>query len=389
MPCTTAIISGKHTADGRPLLYKHRDTGFLQNKLMAFSDGKYDYIGIVNSSDKEGKEVWGGYNSAGFAIMNSASYNLNPDEEGKEEREGIVMKLALQQCATIADFERLLESLPKPMFVSANFGVIDAQGGAAYYETGDYKYHKFDANDVAVAPMGYIIRTNYSFTGVRERDKGLSRYQAASDMFYRSALAGSLSYHFLLNDVSRCLTHGITGVNLYDNMPDNASAAEFVPFRDFIPRYSTSSILAIHGVGEKEDIRKITMWTIVGSPLTTVAVPVWLNKEKIYPSVLFADRTGMSAPLCNGSLLLKKRLFPIERGEGNDYLNLSALINKDGTGILQHVRNIETQIFENANNLQKKWNENGFNTQDLKEFCSWTDQYITESYYQTFNITIK
>ena len=68
--CTTAIVSGKYTADGRPLLYKHRDTGSLQNKLMHFTDGKYSYVGIVNSTDNVGKEVWGGYNSAGFAIMN-------------------------------------------------------------------------------------------------------------------------------------------------------------------------------------------------------------------------------------------------------------------------------------------------------------------------------
>ena len=75
--CTTAIVSGKYTVDGRPLLFKHRDTGFLQNKLMYFSDGKYDYIATVNSVDKKGNEVWAGFNSAGFAIMNSEAYNLN------------------------------------------------------------------------------------------------------------------------------------------------------------------------------------------------------------------------------------------------------------------------------------------------------------------------
>ena len=34
--CTTAIVSGKGTPDGRPLLLKHRDTSFDQNKLMFF-----------------------------------------------------------------------------------------------------------------------------------------------------------------------------------------------------------------------------------------------------------------------------------------------------------------------------------------------------------------
>ena len=166
LACTTAIISGKYTADGRPLLYKHRDTGSLQNKLMYFTDGKYSYTGIVNSSDKAGKEVWGGYNSTGFAIMNSASYNLNPDEDGKDELEGVVMKLALQRCSTLADFERLLDSLPKPMYVSANFGVIDAQGGAAYYETGDYTYKKFDANDTIPPPLDILSAQTTLFPAI-------------------------------------------------------------------------------------------------------------------------------------------------------------------------------------------------------------------------------
>ena len=30
-PCTTAVISGKATNDGRPLLMKHRDTDDLNN----------------------------------------------------------------------------------------------------------------------------------------------------------------------------------------------------------------------------------------------------------------------------------------------------------------------------------------------------------------------
>ena len=82
----------------------------------------------------------------GFAIMNSASYNLNLQDTSKlKDNEGFVMKKALQSCATLQDFEALLKSLPKPMGVNANFGVIDANGGAAYYETSNYTFIKFNA----------------------------------------------------------------------------------------------------------------------------------------------------------------------------------------------------------------------------------------------------
>ena len=49
--CTTAVISGKATKDGRPMLWKNRDTWSLNNKIMIFHDGKYPYVGLVNSQD--------------------------------------------------------------------------------------------------------------------------------------------------------------------------------------------------------------------------------------------------------------------------------------------------------------------------------------------------
>lgn len=356
--CTTAIVSGKYTADGRPLLYKHRDTGALQNKLMHFKDGKYHYIGIVNSSDKEGKEVWGGYNSAGFAIMNSASYNLNPSDEGNEEREGIVMKMALQQCATLADFERLLDSLPKRMHLSANFGVIDTQGGAAYYETSDVGYKKFDVND---APNGYLIRTNFSFSGDRKRDRGVSRYQAAEPLFRQASSTNNLSYRFLLQDVSRCLKHGITGVNLYDVIPQKSD--EFTYFRDFIPRYSTSSVIVVQGIKEGESSNMAVMWTVLGSPLTTPAVPVLLNEYEVYPFVMLANGTG-NATLCDNALTLKKQLFPIEKEEGRDYINLATLISADRKGILQRILDIENYILDESDKVIAEWREKGKYTKE-------------------------
>lgn len=131
--CTTFIINGRYTPDGRPVLYKHRDTGTLDNALVFFTDGKYSYIGLVNATEKCDSMVWGGYNSAGFAIMNSVAYNKNiGDTTSMDSQEGIIMKLALQNCATVDDFEKLLTELPKPLGVDTNFGVIDSQGGAAY-----------------------------------------------------------------------------------------------------------------------------------------------------------------------------------------------------------------------------------------------------------------
>ena len=70
--CTSAIISGKLTPDGRPLLWKHRDTGELNNRVDYVKGPKYAFIAVVNANDGDGKS-WMGVNEAGFAIINTAS----------------------------------------------------------------------------------------------------------------------------------------------------------------------------------------------------------------------------------------------------------------------------------------------------------------------------
>lgn len=74
--CTSVVVSGKITPDGRPLLWKNRDTDILQNSVKFFKGERYSFIGIVNSTSRHPKEVWMGTNSAGFSIMNTQSYNL-------------------------------------------------------------------------------------------------------------------------------------------------------------------------------------------------------------------------------------------------------------------------------------------------------------------------
>ncbi len=375
--CTTAVITGRASRDGRPLLYKQRDSGFLDNKVMLFKDGLYAYIGIVNSEDVEGKEVWGGHNSAGFAIMNSASYNLNP--EAKEERpelEGVVMKLALQKCKTLKDFENLLDSLPKPMYLSANFGVIDAEGGAAYYETSDYKYKKYDANETE---DGYLIRSNFSYSGDRERDLGLSRCEVATQLFSEKFKQNDLTYNTIFQDISRSLQHGIMDIDLNNQMPKDNSQKHFVSFRDFIPRYSTTSSIVMEGVKEGESPELAVMWTILGSPLTSVAMPLLIAEDNVLPQIVLGDESG-KAPLCTWSLELKKKLFPITRGEGKDYLDLAQLITEDEQGFLQKVKVWETEIRDTSLKYLSKWRQEGKVGNDDKELYKWINGYLTDKY---------
>ena len=50
-PCTVAVVSGKATPDGRPLLWKNRDTTARPNKMAFLQGSKYSFIGIVHPRD--------------------------------------------------------------------------------------------------------------------------------------------------------------------------------------------------------------------------------------------------------------------------------------------------------------------------------------------------
>ena len=66
-PCTLAVISGKAARNGRPLMWKNRDTSTLDNKLMSLRGPKYAFTAVVDAGDADGAEVaevlgrlWGG-----------------------------------------------------------------------------------------------------------------------------------------------------------------------------------------------------------------------------------------------------------------------------------------------------------------------------------------
>lgn len=386
--CTTAIVSGKFTKNGRPLIIKHRDTGELQNRIMYFEDGEHDYLGVVNSSDKLGKEVWMGTNSAGFCIMNSASYNLKVNDTTKiKDREGIIMKRALMQCETIEDFEKMLTDLPKPLGVEANFGVIDAFGGAAYYETDNWSFTKIDVNDPKIAPFGYVIRTNYSFTGTRDDGYGYIRYLTAEEILYEAEATKSIDHKYFLENISRSLKHSLLEKNWNKDYPKDSNDSFYIITQDYIPRYSSASTFLCEGVKEGESAELTTMWTILGYQFCAAAIPAWVAAGDDLPKLVVGNESG-NAPLCTAALKLKEKVYPIKRGNGKSYMNLTSLFNKEGTGIYQKIRKIEDRIFSETEIKLGEWRKNKFNKEEALEYYDWLDNYIEAAYGTEFGLIL-
>ncbi|MEA3500929.1 MAG: hypothetical protein U9R41_07930 [Candidatus Marinimicrobia bacterium] len=377
--CTSAVISGKATIDGRPILWKHRDTGTLENKLIYIEGEKYDLVGIANSSDTTGKNIWMGSNKTGFSIMNTASYNVNTDTtcDIQDDQEGTFMRKALEICSDLSDFENLLRETSGKRGVAANFGVIDANGGAAYYETGYYSYKKYDAN---LSKDGYLIRTNFSISGDDKNGLGIIRYKTTSKLFKNEYEKNKLSVNFILKKATRNLKHSLTGKNIMEmKLPENKFDTTFVCLSDYVVRSSTASSMVIQGVKKNENPELTTMWTILGWPLLTVVTPVWVAEGDDLPKNLTSVNNKNS--FINQNVLeLKSNCFPIKLGNGYKYLNLSVLMNKENNGYIQTILPKEKKIIDIANKLLKKWREKGINKKELKNFYKWLDEYINEIY---------
>lgn len=344
--CTTAVVAPSATADGRPLLWKNRDGDDRKNQVVHCADGKYAYVGVVNAGDAAGLDIWAGLNEAGFAIMNAASYNLGEEESAGEGR---LMKLALQSCASVEDFQALLErTSAKPRDVMANFGVIDARGGAAYFEVGPDAYRRFNASDAAIAPRGFLVRTNFSESGDRAQGTGFLRRDRALSLLEEQVGRRSLTARSLLAEVAR----DIANVRLGSFPLENRRKGPVWAYTgDSVCRWETVSTFVAQGPRPGEPPSLATAWIVLGQPLTAVAVPHWVHAASVPPQ---AAAQKDDAPLTVAAKALEEILFPDARGDLAKYLDVQAL-NDPRRNWMAALLGLEAQTFADVEDLLKVW----------------------------------
>lgn len=338
LACTSAIVSGRLTDSGRPMLWKHRDASDLNNKVERVTEvGKLSFVALFNSTDPKCEQAWIGMNEAGFAIMNTASYNLKADTVREMDHEGYLMYRALGQCRTLGDFERLLDSLPKPLRVEANFGVIDAYGGAAYFETDNWSFRRFDVDDTA---EGYIVRTNYSHSGQKDGGYGYVREQNALTLLDPYVKSHTVSPEVFTEELSRSFYHSVVGRDF------EKGADAWTMDIDFIPRYDSSASVVIEGVRSPEEVGGMVMWTVLGYPPCGTVVPVTLDNV---PAEVRASTGGNSLAVLEANEL-KREVFPRTFDRGYRYIYLRALFNEEGTGISQRLERKNRELYKKYRN---------------------------------------
>lgn len=388
LACTSFIISGQATPSGKPMMFKHRDTGELNNRIAHFQGPKYTFVGLVNSPSLHG-EVWAGMNSEGLCIMNTASYNLREDTLSCQmDREGELMFHVLGNCATIEDFEAWMQTYPQPWGVEANFGLIDAHGGAAYYEMNNSKWIKYDVNQSAT---GYRVVTNFSEAGRYEDYEGWERYQTATaimrDRFSRDDEITAIE---AIDLFSRQYKHEVLGVSY-----EPTHTPQYIADQDFIPRRITSAVIVFEGVAKNDNPAYTLMWSMLGYPACAVAVPIVMSDASHLPDYMVAkdmkkknqDPTLLHSEMCDASLKIKNQwVFPLKISNGNKYVHIGNILQgaENKPSLLSCTKSTETLICKEFLPLYYQWVEGNVTQAEFLAKYDYLAQRWMNYFYESF-----
>ena len=350
--CTTAIVSAEASATGRPLLWKQRDTDNPHNVLQYIQGEKYAYTAVFSASDKRRRSAYAGANEVGFAIMNNVSYNL-ADEDYDSLVNGRVISAALATCRTLGDFEKLIEEWPRPRAVEANFGVIDAFGGAAYFEVGDTKVIRYD-----VEPGGWLVRTNFSLGGREHEGSGMARYETAQ--YLMTQHTGKFSADFLIDGLGRSFYNAELGADMRI-----ASPAGVAVDLDFIPRYTSVSSVCIEGVVPGDAPGSSVLWTAIGYTPCCYAVPVWVAAGGEIPAFLLPEERSEKGYAAANVLAedLMYYVHPSDRDAKSKYIDFRRL-----KPVLAAVRQAEAAEFAAGRPLDERMRRGGFDAAAVSKF---------------------
>ena len=386
--CTAVVASGKVTADGRPFIFKNRDSSDgTNNSLIILKGTKYVFEGVVNySTASSPTSIWYGHNEAGFAILNTLSYYFNSATSKANTSAGALMKKALGQCATVDEFEALLQQTQKSsVTLSTNFAVMDSLGNVAVFETSNKSYTKFDVNDETVAPDGYLVRTNFSFTSPdyeTTNHVGEQRYRAAHKYLEDTFGEGKIDAVQLAHELPRYLYHGDRQVNLWDDLPYDYDDVRPTYFSNFIPRFTSTSASLIQGIAEGEPAANTVNWLAVGWPCGSFIVPIVITPSQVLPQVVKRANGTHKSEMCTNALELKNRVFSIyhDGTQSTDSIDLAKLINMRKTGILQKTMAADARVAELGETLLEQLRAGTASEDDLAAFYSWVDDYWREFY---------
>ena len=116
----------------------------------------------------------------------------------------------------------------------------------------------------------------------------------------------------------------------------------WIATRDTIDRESTSAAVVVCGRIPGQENSPATLWVMLGEPLFTIAVPMWVEAGASAAPLY----QGEKAALYLESKRLKKMARPYPEIDRCEYLDVTRLDNREGTGFLPRLLETEKEIFD-------------------------------------------
>ena len=126
--------------------------------------------------------------------------------------------------------------------------------------------------------------------------------------------------------------------------------------QDFIPRYKSTATVVIEGckpleAGDTPDedlvSRQYIMWTGLGYPPCSEIVPVYCTPDGVRSDLRGSASNGHS-PMGDKVKARRAEVFPITKGNGEKYIDMEKLFNKEGTGYVQTLVPLNLETYRDA-----------------------------------------
>ncbi|HOX97937.1 MAG TPA: hypothetical protein PKY71_00305 [Smithellaceae bacterium] len=409
--CDVAVVSGKVTTDGKPLIWKNFDNSSSDRQQVAYfpakKSGPGGYLMVYRFENgmkllNNGSAITpsGGVNESGFAIAGTSvyqDYNLMAEPVNINT---VLMEEALATCTTLAEFESLLKRWPYYHWgtvISANFVVIDAKGGAALYEcfTGHLntglnlmQFRKNDANTGKITNqygwtlkraqsnfIGFHIMTNYNY--YIPWNVGQDRKYRAEALLTQLATEKRINYRTVMREVAK----DVVGKQVQTDLSSETNYSTTY----CLSRNATRSSIVVSGVASGDNPRLATMWVNLGEPSVGVFVPFFaaargtseLARVDTYANGAWRDyddscllNQAISARETYGSLIYSSNEGDVIWGMYDNYINKVELAK-----VQQWTFQIEDTIIDNAESFLSSLQSNpaqitAFNLKDFADYCA-------------------
>ena len=353
--CTIAVIIGSATPDGRILMWKNRDVSNWHQEFAYYDEYPYNFISVNYPFEEYNDEAYGGVNDVGFSIINANALNFE-DSTGADD-DGLIMYHALQTCESVEDFMSYMDSTAyfgrsRP----AIYGVYDSFGGAGFLEASKYENFWYDANDPVNAPDGFMVRSNYAYSGGPWSPTLQHRHDKAFELVENAVLGDSINPRYIFDVIARDLTtEDIDPYPLpYEGYYVYSGDTLWNTYRNHVAinREISSSAFVVKGIIPGENPLLNTIWAMDGEPVMTPVVPLWVAAGSVPPEIVGHDP---DSPICLRARELFDYIYWGYPDPYDDLINTMRLDDGNGTGVLLAVRNVEEGYYDYVAEQIESW----------------------------------